>query len=199
MLPKALLELISAISNLPGVGAKTAERYAYYLYKNDSGADDKIIDAISKIKSDIAICPVTFAFMEKNEKVSKLYSGSDRKKGIVAVVADPFDVIALEKTMSYKGTYHVLDGLISPIDGITPESLHLTELKQRVAKDKVSELIIATNASVEGETTAHYILKEFEAKKIKITRIAQGLPIGLDIGYADQVTLSRALEGRRLI
>lgn len=199
MLPDAFEELISAITNLPGVGARSAERYAYFLYKNDTGAAEKISEAIKKVKTDVKICPKTFAFIDKNETVSKLYDSPGRDKKTVIVIADPFDVIAIEKTSSYKGTYHVLGGLISPIDGVTPESLNIANLKKRIKKDKVKELIIATNASIEGETTAHYISKMFSADKLKITRIAQGLPIGLDIGYADQITLSRALEGRRKI
>ena len=197
MLPKALLDLINAVSKLPGVGAKTAERYAYFLYKNDSGASEKLADAIAKVKQNVKICPTTFAFIDKSESVSKLYSDPSRDRKTIAIVADPFDVIAMEKTGSFKGTYHVLGGLISPIDGITPEVLHISELKKRVKADKAKELIIATNASVEGETTAHYIAQQFASSKLKITRLAQGLPIGLDIGYADQITLSRALEGRR--
>ncbi|MEX2014547.1 MAG: recombination mediator RecR [Candidatus Saccharimonadales bacterium] len=199
MLPRALLELISAISSLPGVGARTSERYAYFLYQNDTGAGEKLADAIKKIKTDVKVCPKTFAFIDKNEKVSRLYSDDGRDKKTIVVVSDPFDVIAIEKTSSYKGTYHVLGGLISPIDGVSPEVLNITGLVKRVKEDKVKELIIATNASVEGETTAHYISKIFSRDKVKITRIAQGLPIGLDIGYADQITLSKALEGRRKI
>ncbi len=199
MLPKALTELISAISSLPGVGSRTAERYAYFLYQNDTGAGEKLAEAVRNVKTDVKVCPKTFAFIDKEEKISRLYSDPGRDRKTVVIVADPFDVIAIEKTSSYKGTYHVLGGLISPIDGISPESLHMSSLKKRVKDDKVKELIIATNASVEGETTAHYISRLFSDHKVKITRIAQGLPIGLDIGYADQITLSKALEGRRRI
>ena len=199
MLPKALLELISAISSLPGVGARTAERYAYFLYQNDTGADEKLAEAIKSVKTDVKICPKTFAFIDRDEDISKLYKDPARDKQTVVAVADPFDVIAIEKTSTYKGTYHVLGGLISPIDNISPQSLHIDALKKRVAEDKVKELIIATNTSVEGETTAHYISRLLDDSKVKITRLAQGLPIGLDIGYADQITLSKALEGRRKI
>jgi len=199
MLPKALLELISAISALPGVGARTAERYAYFIYQNDTGAGEKIAEAIKSVKINVKICPKTFAFIDREEKVSRLYDDPGRDKKTIVIVADPFDVIAIEKTSSYKGTYHVLGGLISPIDGITPDSLNIASLKKRVKEDNVKELIIATNASVEGETTAHYISRLFSAEKLKVTRLAQGLPIGLDIGYADQITLSKALEGRRTI
>ncbi len=199
MLPKALQELISAISGLPGVGPRTAERYAYFLYQNDTGTGEKLASAIKNVKQDVKLCPRTFAFIDKDEEMSKLYSDPGRDRKTIVVVADPFDVIAIEKTSSYRGTYHVLGGLISPIDGITPESLRMKELKKRTTEDKVKEIIIATNASVEGETTAHYISNLLEGSKVKITRLAQGLPIGLDIGYADQITLSKALEGRRKI
>lgn len=199
MLPKALLELISAISALPGVGPRTAERYAYYIYQNDTGAGEKLAEAVKNVKTNVKVCPKTFSFIDKDEKISRLYSDPARDKKTIIVVSDPFDVIAIEKTSFYKGTYHVLGGLISPIDGISPETLNIESLKKRVKEDKAKELIIATNASVEGETTAHYISRLFSDSKLKITRIAQGLPIGLDIGYADQITLSKALEGRRKI
>lgn len=199
MLPKALTSLIQALGELPGVGPRTAERYAYYLYKSPEQAAHNIISALEQLKTDISICPVTYALINKSEDVSPLYSSANRDKSIIAVVEDTFDVVAIENTHSFKGTYHVLGGLISPIDNMTPESLHIPELIKRVGKDKASELIIATNASVEGESTAHYIQKQLEGRKIKVTRLAQGLPIGLDIEYADQITLSRALEGRRAL
>lgn len=199
VLPKALQNLIDVLGKLPGVGPRTAERYAYFLYKNDPNFAKAISTSIENLSSDIKYCPKTFMLIDKSEEVSKLYTDSKRDKSIIAVVEDPFDVVALEKTASFSGTYHVLGGLISPIDGITPESLHISELMERVKADKVEELIIATNASVEGESTAYYLAKQFDGYKINISRLAQGLPIGLDIEYADQITLSRALEGRRSI
>lgn len=199
MLPKALTDLIEALRDLPGVGPRTAERYAYYLFKSTTGSGQNLIRALDNLHSKVTICPVTYALINTSDEVSPLYSNSDRDKTTVAVVEDTFDVIALENTGSFSGTYHVLGGLISPIDNITPESLHIPELLARIKKDKVSELIIATNASVEGESTAHFIQKQSEDYKVKVTRLAQGLPIGLDIEYADQITLSRALEGRRVI
>lgn len=199
MLPRALTDLIEALRDLPGVGPRTAERYAYYLFKSTSGSSQNLVKALDNLQSKVAICPVTYALINASDEVSPLYSNSDRDKTTLAVVEDTFDVIALENTGSFAGTYHVLGGLISPIDSITPESLHIPELLARIKKDKVSEVIIATNASVEGESTAHYIQKQLENSKVKVTRLAQGLPIGLDIEYADQITLSRALEGRRAI
>lgn len=199
MLPKALSDLIDALQGLPGVGPRTAERYAYFLFKTAEENTDNISSALSNVKSDIKVCPVTYALIDNVQKVSPLYSASDRDKSIVAVVEDTFDVVALEKTGAYKGTYHVLGGLISPIDNMTPEQLHIPQLVKRVKTDKVDEVVIATNASIEGESTAHYIQKQLEGTGVKVTRLAQGLPIGLDIEYADQITLSKALEGRRTV
>lgn len=198
MLPKALNRLIDALKELPGVGPRTAERYAYYLFKQRKDID-ALSAALSGIKDSIKTCPITYELIDSSEKVSPIYTDDSRDKTIIAVVEDIFDVVALENTGSFKGTYHVLGGLISPIDNLTPEALHIPELIDRVAKDRVKEIIIATNATVEGESTAHYIQKQLEDSKVKITRLAQGLPIGLDIEYADQITLSRALEGRRAI
>ncbi|MGH7234537.1 MAG: recombination mediator RecR, partial [Candidatus Saccharimonadales bacterium] len=116
---------------------------------------------------------------------------------IVAVVAEPFDILAIEKTALFHGTYHVLGGLVSPIDGVSPEQLHIKELIKRISEDKVAEIILATNASVEGESTALYIQQQIGSQKVKITRLAQGLPIGVDLEYADQITLGRAIEHRQ--
>lgn len=199
VLPKALFELIEALGQLPGVGPRSAERFAYFLFKSDSFVAGSLAHALEKLHQNVKVCPVTYALIDSNEKLSKLYTDPDRDKQTVIVVADPFDIMAIEKTHSYKGTYHVLNGLISPIDGITPELLHINELVARIKKDQVMELILATNASVEGESTAYYIAKQLEGYKLKITRLAQGLPIGLDIEYADQITLGKALEGRRAL
>src|SRR5690606_22564972 len=122
-----------------------------------------------------------------------------RNKKLVAVVAEPFDIVALEKTGQFKGTYHVLGGLVSPIDGVGPEQLHIQELLKRIEEDGVEEIILATNANVEGESTALYIQKLIGDRNVKITRLARGLPIGVDLEYADQITLSRALEGRQAL
>ncbi len=199
MLPKALTNLVDALSQLPGVGPRTAERYAYYLFKTQKKAASDIVEALSGLKEGITVCPVTYELISSDRKLSPIYDDKNRDKTTVAIVEDMFDVVALEQTKAYSGTYHVLGGLISPIDNMTPEMLHIPELVKRVIADKVKEIIIATNATIEGESTAHYIQKQLEGKKIKITRLAQGLPIGLDIEYADQITLSRALEGRRAV
>lgn len=199
ILPAALQTVIDALGVLPGVGPRSAERYAYYLLRADPAKSGRISEAISKLHSGVKHCPQTFALIDSSQEVSPLYSDPERDKTIVAVVEDPFDILALEKTGQFKGTYHSLGGLISPIDNIGPEKLHVNELVSRVSADKVKEIILATNASVEGESTALYIAQALEGKTIKITRLARGLPVGLDLEYADQITLSRALEGRQVL
>lgn len=196
ILPKALLQLIDAFSVLPGVGRRTAERYAYYILRHDTSLGVKLAHSLEALHANIAICPVTFALINANETVSGLYSSPMRDKKTIAIVAEPFDILALENTGKFKGTYHVLGGLISPLDGIGPEQLHINELITRIQSDEVNELIIATNASVEGETTALYIQEAVKETAVTITRLARGLPIGIDLEYADQITLTRALEGR---
>lgn len=199
VLPRALTDVIEALAKLPGVGSRTAERYAYNLLRSDPSKARTISKSLEKLHEGVKYCPKTFALIDADQELSDLYSDPRRDKKIVAVVAEPFDILALEKTGAFSGTYHVLGGLVSPIDGIGPEQLHLAELVDRVEKDKVEELIIATNASVEGESTALYLQQQLLGKDVKITRLARGLPIGVDLEYADQITLSRALEGRQLL
>jgi recombination protein RecR len=198
-IPKSLADLIEAFLQLPGVGPRTAERYAYYLLKADPSKSHLLSDSIKDLSSGIAVCPVTFALMEAGQPVSPLYADPRRDKKVVAVVADPFDIVALEKTNSFTGTYHVLGGLLSPIDGVGPEQLKIAELVGRINTDKVQEVILATNASVEGESTALLITQQIGKRKVKITRLARGLPVGVDLEYADQITLTRALEGRQTL
>jgi recombination protein RecR len=197
LLPKSFEILVEALGKIAGVGPRTAERYAYFLLRSDPAKAKNISDALTDLHSSIKVCPKTFALIDSNEEVSSLYSDPSRDKRVVAVVAEPFDIVALEKTNHFKGTYHVLGGLISPIDGVDPEHLRVNELVQRVKEDKVSEVILATNASIEGETTALYIQRTLKDLPVKITRLARGLPIGVDLEYADQITLSRALDGRQ--
>lgn len=195
-LPQSLQSTIDALRLLPGVGPRSAERYAYYLLRADPHKAHEIAETLAKLHDSIDYCKKTFALIEKGEKLSKLYTDPARDKTVVAVVAEPFDINALESTGAYQGTYHVLGGLISPIDGLGPENLRIKELIKRIDDDKVKEIILATNAGVEGESTALYIQQQIGDRKITITRLARGLPIGVDLEYADQITLSRALEGR---
>lgn len=199
MLPKALESLIEALGTLPGVGQRTAERYAYFLLRANSRTTDELSSAIANIHAGVKTCPVTYALINADEDISSLYSDPERDKTLIAVVEEPLDIIALERTKQFHGTYHVLGGAMSPIDGIGPEQLHIPELIERIKKDKVQEVILATNASVEGESTALYIQKHLEEQgvDISVTRLARGIPVGVDLEYADMITLTHALEGRR--
>ncbi|HWT55532.1 MAG TPA: recombination mediator RecR [Candidatus Microsaccharimonas sp.] len=199
ILPSALSDLIEALGSLPGVGPRTAERYAYYLVRQPAHKSQKLADALLGLHEAIKYCPKTFALIDSTADLSPLYTDPRRDKQTVAVVAEPFDIIALEKTNQFHGTYHVLGGLVSPIDGIGPEQLHVRELINRVDEDDVSEVILATNASVEGESTALYIQQQLGDREVTVTRLARGLPIGVDLEYADQITLGRALEGRQAL
>lgn len=200
ILPKALLHLIDELGTLPGVGSRTAERYAYDLLRRDPSIASRLAAAMQNLHANVGYCPKTFALIEKGQELSPLYTDPQRDKKLIAVVEEPLDVVALERTGQFKGTYHVLGGVISPIDGIGPEQLHITELLQRIKDDGVQEIILATNASVEGESTALYLQKQIgEQSGVKVTRLARGLPVGVDLEYADQITLSHALEGRQRI
>ena len=198
MLPVALENAIEALSMLPGVGPRTAERYAYYLFRANDKVSTSIAEALNNLHDGVKSCPVTFALMSADEEVSPLYADSTRDKTTVMVVEEPLDIYAIEQIKSYRGTYHVLGGALSPIDGITPEQLHIGELIKRVNNDNVKEVIIATNPSVEGESTALYLEKLLHEQnpELKLTRLARGLPLGVDLSYADQITLSAALENR---
>ncbi len=198
VLPPALTSLIDALGALPGVGPRSAERYAYFLLRHDPDVSQRLSEALEHLHKGVGYCQKTFALVPKGQKLSDLYTDSRRNKQQVAVVAEPFDVLAIEKTGQYHGTYHVLGGLISPLDDIEPEQLHIAPLIKRIREDKVKEVILATNASVEGESTALYLQQQI-GKLAKVTRLARGLPIGVDLEYADQITLSRALEGRQEI
>lgn len=199
LLPPALQELIEAFGLLPGVGPRTAERYAYHFLRHSGEANQKLVAALQALPGGIGYCQKTFALVPAGQQLSGLYTDPSRDKTIVAIVAEPFDLVALEKTGNYHGTYHVLGGLISPIDGVEPEQLHIEQLVKRIDEDKVQEVILATNASVEGESTALYIQQQIGDRDIKVTRLARGLSAGVDLEYADQITLSRALEGRQAI
>ena len=198
MLPKALNDAIEALGRLPGVGPRTAERYAYYLFRANENVAENIAEALNNLHARVKSCPITFALIDADEEVSPLYSDDSRDKTTVLVVEEPLDIYAIESTRAYKGTYHVLGGAISPIDGITPEQLHIGELIKRVNKDNVKEVIIATNPSVEGESTALLLEKMLHEQNpnLKLTRLARGLPLGVDLSYSDQITLSAALEHR---
>jgi len=199
LLPAALEKLIDELGRLPGVGSRTAERYAYFLLRADQHINQSLSTAIHDVHALVKTCPITFALIDADEEVSALYSDPDRDKKLIAVVEEPLDIVALERTGQFKGTYHVLGGAISPIDGIGPEQLHIPELLERLKTDEVNEIIIATNASVEGESTALFLQRHVidAGIDVKMSRLARGIPVGVDLEYADQITLTHALEGRR--
>ena len=201
LLPQALLRAIDELGRLPGVGARTAERYAYYLLRADARTASSLADALSGLHAGVKSCPITFALIDAENDISPLYADESRDKRLVAVVEEPLDIIAIERTGQYKGTYHVLGGAISPIDGIGPEQLHIPELIERLTRDNVTEVIIATNASVEGESTALFLQRHIQESglDLKMSRLARGIPVGVDLEYADQITLTHALEGRRAL
>ena len=201
LLPNALERAINELGRLPGVGPRTAERYAYFLLRADERTTQSMARALTALHSDVKTCPVTFALINADEDISPLYSDTTRDKRTIAVVEEPLDIVALERTGQFKGTYHVLGGTISPIDGIGPEQLHIPELLKRIRDDAAEEIIIATNASVEGESTALFIQRHIQEAhlNVKISRLARGIPVGVDLEYADQITLSHALEGRRIL
>jgi len=201
LLPEALTKAIDELGRLPGVGARTAERYAYFLLRADTSTTSKLASAIAQLHANVKTCPVTFALIDANQEVSPLYSDPTRNKRTIAVVEEPLDIVAIERTGQFHGTYHVLGGAISPIDGIGPEQLHIPELIKRLQEDEVEEMILATNASVEGESTALFLQRYVQDAGITVTisRLARGIPVGVDLEYADQITLTHALEGRRFL
>lgn len=201
ILPKALTALIDEFGNLPGVGPRTAERYAYAALRREAGQSKRLAQALNELHQRVKTCPVTFALIDDGDDVSPLYTDSRRNRQLVCVVEEPLDIMALERTGQFDGTYHVLGGAISPIDGIGPEQLHIPELIERIKNDGVTEIIIATNASVEGESTALFLQRYIQEAGLTLTvsRLARGIPVGVDLEYADQITLSHALEGRRTL
>ncbi len=186
--------LIEEFSKLPGIGRKTAMRLAFYILKEDKSEAERLAQALIDVKERVKYCSICFNITETDPCF--VCQDEKRDKSIICVVEEANDVLALEKTGEYNGLYHVLGGALSPLDGIGPDNLRTKELLLRL-KDGVNEVILATNPNVEGEATAIYLSKLIKPLGIKVTRIARGLPVGGDLEYADQVTLSRALEGRR--
>lgn len=186
--------LIEEFSKLPGIGRKTAMRLAFYILKEDKTEAERLAQALVDVKERVKYCSICFNITESDPCF--VCQDEKRDKSIICVVEEANDVLALEKTGEYKGLYHVLGGALSPLDGIGPDNLRAKELLLRL-KEGVNEVILATNPNVEGEATAIYLSKLIKPLGIKVTRIARGLPVGGDLEYADQVTLMRALEGRR--
>ena len=187
--------LIEEFGRLPGIGPRTAQRLTFFLLRAPVEQSNSLAKAIVEMKASIVYCTRCFNISE--QPLCRVCSNESRDRAKICVVEDPLDVIALEKTGSYDGTYHVLHGIISPVDGIGPEDLNIDDLVARVETQQVSELVLATNPNLEGEATAMYIGRLVSGLGIRVTRLARGLPVGADLEYADEVTLSRAIEGRR--
>ncbi len=193
MQEKSIERLIEQFRTLPGVGYKTAQRYAYSIIEGSKSRADAFVDAIKDVKENVGFCEVCGNFT--NEKVCPICKHRNRK--IICVVKDPKDIISMERVKSYNGVYHVLFGTISPLENRGPEDIKIRELLARINEDGVEEVIMATNPDVEGDATAMYIAKILKPLGVKVTRLAQGVAMGSDIEYADEVTLERALEARR--
>lgn len=192
-----ITRLIEEFSKLPGVGRKTAQRLAFHVINMNNNDVEALSKAILEAKREIKYCSVCCNISDS--EICSMCSNKNRDVSVICVVEDPRDVAAMERTRDYKGQYHVLHGVISPMDGIGPDMIKIKELIQRVGTQYVKEIIMATNPTIEGEATAMYIARLLKPMGIKVTRIAHGLPVGGDLEYADEVTISKALEGRREI
>lgn len=193
----SLEKLIEEFRKMPSVGVKSAERMAYYILGLDDEGIKSLVDAINNAHTNIHTCSVCHNLTE-DEKCS-ICNNPKRDPSIICVVENPRDVTAFERTHEYKGTYHVLHGVISPMNNVGPDNIRIKELLQRMADDSVNEVIMATNATTEGEATAMYIARLLKPMGIQVSRLAYGIPVGSDLEYADEITLSRALKGRSLL
>lgn len=193
--PEPISKLIEGFTKLPGIGPKTAQRLAFYVLNMEEQDVMDIAKALIHVKKDLSYCSICQNITDNDP--CQICNDKARDRSVICVVQEPKDIVAMEKTREYDGLYHVLNGAISPVEGIGPEDLKLKELLVRLEDEQVKELIMATNPNIEGEATAMYISKLVKPFGIKVTRIAHGLPVGGDLEYADEVTLTKALEGRR--
>ncbi|MDP3058264.1 MAG: recombination mediator RecR [bacterium] len=193
--PEPIVKLISELSRLPGIGPKSAQRIAFHLFAQDRNIIVDLAQAMIEAKDKTSYCQVCYNLTDST--FCAMCNDSSRSRNIICVVEDPRDVNAMERTHDFKGTYHVLQGAISPLDGIGPEQIRIKELLVRLNENPVTELILATNPNIEGEATAMYLARLIKPLGIKVTRLAHGLPVGGDLEYADEFTLARALENRR--
>lgn len=193
--PRPLTKLINELSKLPGIGSKTAQRLAFHIIGLDEKDAQKLAYSILDAKKELKYCPICGNLTDGD--CCGICSDSSRRQDVICVVESPRDVMAIERIKEFDGLYHVLNGVISPMDGIGPEDINLKSLIRRLQKSDVKELIIATNPNIEGEATAMYIARLIKPAGIKVTRIAHGIPVGGDLEYADEVTLLKAVEGRR--
>ncbi|MFA6525580.1 MAG: recombination mediator RecR [Patescibacteria group bacterium] len=193
-LPPSIQNLIAEFNKLPGIGPKTSERFIFHLLKRPKSDLEQMANSLRDLKDKIAICSICYDFTEKSP--CNICSSSQRDKTTICVVAESPDLMAIEKSGTYKGLYHVLGGVINQIEGIGPDQLKINELVERIKKDGIKEIILATDPDMEGESTALYLIRVLKPLGIKITRIGKGLPMGSNIEYADEVTIANAMEGR---
>ena len=193
----SLQDLIDALGKLPGIGPKSAQRLAFYFLQSDPISVENLARLLVEVKQKVKSCKTCGAVSET--EICSLCNDTRRDQTSICVVEEAKDISAIEKTREFKGRYHVLGGVISPIDGIGPDQLRIKDLVKRVDGEKIQEIIIATNPNLEGEATAAYLVKVLEPTQVLVTRLASGLPVGGELEYADEVTLGRALKGRRPI
>lgn len=197
VLPEPILNLTAALERLPGVGPKTASRLTFFLLRAPEEVSRQLAEALLALKSATSLCQVCFNITNAGQDVCDICSSSKRNEAIICVVEEPLDVLMLERTGGFQGQYHVLHGVMSPIEGIGPSDLKIRPLMDRVQSGKVKEIILATNPSMEGDATALYLYQQLQPLGLHVTRLARGLPVGGDLEYADQNTLLRALAGRQ--
>lgn len=196
-IPPSIQRLIREFNKLPGIGSKTSERFVFHLLRQPAADIDALAESLKKLKASIQLCTECYTFSERQS--CDICGDKMRDAQTICVVAEPKDIIAIEKTGQYGGVYHVLGGLINAAQGIGPEQLRVEELLKRAEKNDATEVIIATDATMEGETTAVYIAEQFNSSPVQVTKIARGIPVGADIEFADEVTLGDALQGRRSV
>lgn len=196
-IPDPVQNLIDAFSRLPGIGPKTASRLAFYLLKASDEVSFDLAKALEAMKTETSHCQLCFNITMAGEELCDICASSTRNDDLLCVVEEPLDVIAIERTGAFQGKYHVLQGVLSPIEGIGPDQIKIFPLLERLKTHPVKEVILATNPSMEGDTTALYLQQRILPLGIKVSRLARGLPVGGDIEYADQNTLQRALAGRQ--
>jgi recombination protein RecR len=187
--------VIEEFERLPGIGPKSAQRIVFWLLNRDEEEALRLADAIRDVKANVHFCPRCFNYAEGD--LCRICSDPERDTSIICVVEEPRDIDSIERTGQFDGVYHVLGGVISPMDGVGPDDLHVKELMRRLSDNEVSEVIVATNSNVEGETTATYLSRLIRPLGVRVTRLASGLPVGSDLEFADEVTLGRAIEARR--
>ena len=196
LLPESIQSLVTALERLPGIGPKSASRLAFYLLRASEDVAQDLSTALANLKANTAFCSECFNITDAGRERCEICESHKRDSSLICVVEEALDVLALERTGGFQGKYHVLQGVLSPIEGIGPDDLKIKQLVERVARGGVGEIIIATNPSMEGDATALYLRQQLEPMGVKVTRLARGLPVGGDLEYADQNTLLRALAGR---